>query len=77
MRSAGLSARTLGRQAPHLSLASLRLPMPGLRAVRNWRLLPKLALVMIALALAPLALVIGLNDFQTRDRVLTERRAQL
>ena len=56
MSTAVIPARGLNRRLPRL-----RLPGLGLESMRNWRLLPKLVLVMTLLALTPLALVIGLN----------------
>ena len=77
MRAAGVSARSLEREAPGLRLSGVRLPRARLARIRDWRLLPKLATVMILLALAPLALVIGLNDIQTRERLVGDKRTEL
>lgn len=77
MRALGVSARSLERPAPGPRLSGLGLPTPRLARMGDWRLLPKLATVMIVLALAPLALVIGLNDTQTRERLLGDKRAEL
>ena len=77
MRAAGVPVRSLERETTGPRMSRLNLPRPRLPGMRDWRLLPKLATVMTVLALAPLALVITLNDVQTRERLIAVRRVDL